>query len=62
MLLPWLLETRLVSWKTAIEEAHMYALDGLHTQFTSKWTRSYIVKENSRKDSTHADIFQYYYF
>ena len=44
-LLPWLLEARLVSWKTAIE-AHMYTLDGIDTQFTSKWTGSDITMEN----------------
>ena len=48
ILLPWLLETRLVSWKTAIEEAHIYTLDGTDTQFTLKWTGSDIVKENFR--------------
>ena len=29
ILLPWFLETRLASWKKAIEEAHMYMLDGI---------------------------------
>ena len=38
ILLPWLLEKRLVSWKTAIEETYMYTLDVIDTQFTSKWT------------------------
>ena len=28
------------------QEAHMYTLDGIDTQFTSKWTGSDIVKEN----------------
>ena len=46
ILLPWLSETRLVSWKTTITEAHMYTLHGIETQFTSKWTGSDIVKEN----------------
>ena len=38
ILLPWLLEKRLVSWKTAIEETYMYTLDVIDTQFTSKRT------------------------
>ena len=46
MLLPWLLETRLVCWKTGIEGAHMVMLDGIDTQFTSKWIGSDIVQEN----------------
>ena len=37
-------ETLLVSWKTAIEEAPMYTLDGIDTQFTLKCTGSDIVK------------------
>ena len=36
----------MVSWKTAVEEAHRYTLDRIYTQFTSKWTGSDIVKEN----------------
>ena len=28
----------------------MYTLDGIDTQFTSKWTRSDVVKENSTID------------
>ena len=39
ILLSWLLETRLIFRRTAIEEVHMYTLDGIDTQFTSKWTR-----------------------
>ena len=44
----WLSETRLASWKTAIEEANMYTLDGIDIQFTSEWTWSDIVKENCK--------------
>ena len=46
MLLPWLMETRLVCWKTGVEQAHMVMLDRIGTQFASKWTGSDIVKEN----------------
>ena len=46
MLLPQLLETRLVSWKTAIEEAHVFTVDWIDIQFTSKWTGPDSVKEN----------------
>ena len=46
MLLPWLVETRMLCWKAAIEEALMFTLDGIDTQFTSEWTGLDIVKEN----------------
>ena len=46
MLLPWLLQTRLISWKTAIEETYVFPLDGIDIHFTSKWTEPDIVKEN----------------
>ena len=46
MLLPWIVETPLVSWKTAIEEADIFTLDGIDIKFTAKWNGSDIVKEN----------------
>ena len=48
MLLPWLVETCMLCWKAAIEEARMFTLDGIDTQFTSKWTGLDIVKEDYR--------------
>ena len=35
----------MVSRRTAIGKVHMYMLDGIDTQFTSKWTSPDIVKE-----------------
>lgn len=46
MLLPWLVETCLLWRKTVVEEACMFTLDGIDTQFTSTWTWTDIVKEN----------------
>ena len=48
---PSLLETRLVFWKVATEEANMYTLDGIDTQLTSKWTGSDIAKDNFSRAS-----------
>ena len=45
MLLLWLVETLLLCWKMAIEEARMFTLDGIDTQFNSKWTSLDILKE-----------------
>ena len=46
MLLPWFVETRMLCWKAAIEEALMFTLDGIDIQFTSEWTGLDIVKKN----------------
>ena len=47
MLLPWLVETCMLCWKTGVAEARISTLDGINTQFTSKWTGSDIVEENT---------------
>ena len=46
MLLSCHVETHLVCWKKSTEEAHLFTLNEIDTQFTSKWARSDIVKEN----------------
>ena len=54
ILLPWLLETSLISWKTAIEEAHMYTLDEIDTQFASKWLSQILWKRITKYVNLHA--------
>ena len=52
MLLPWLVETCLLCWKTTNEEARMFMLEEIDTQFTLEWTESDIVKENENDFSS----------
>ena len=40
----------------------MYTLDGTDTQFTSKWTRSDIMKENTESNLIYEDYIWYLFF